>query len=1164
MRYLVPRSLPSRLFCLIAPVLVLLVATRGLTADSPRPAHPQAAESQQPGTQQPGTQRAGQPQEPQVVAASDEGLRAIERFQVADGLQVKLFAAEPLVANPVAFCFDELGRMFVAETFRQEKGVEDNRNHMNWLDDEIAAQTVAERLEVFRKYLGDDVNKYTQQDDRIRLVWDANGDGVADQATVFANGFNEIADGTGAGLLAHAGNLYYTCIPKLWVLRDDDHDNVAEVRAALQDGYGVHVAFRGHDMHGLTLGPDGRLYFSIGDRGFNVQTPEGRVAQPHTGGVLRCNLDGSGLEIFAHGLRNPQELAFDDYGNLFTGDNNSDSGDRARWVYVMPGGDCGWRMSFQYFNDRGPWNREKLWDPPFPGQAANIVPPIANFGDGPSGLTYYPGTGFSDAYLNTFFLCDFRGASGSSGVRTIQVQPQGAGFTIANDDRLIWRILATDVDFGPGGAYVSDWVDGWTGVGKGRIYKLESTDPAQQQLAAEVDVLLARNFNEVSLDDLRSLLAHADRRVRQKSQYAIAGRDPQEAAQVLATAAKDGAAPVASTTPRLFTLGRLHATWALGQLARRPEAAPLRGWISQQLLALLGDLELEVRANTARTLADCAAALRQTLTAAETAEVARTLTAGLTDESARVQSLAAAALGRFGTSQAIEPLLGLLNRNADADPFLRHAAVMGLVQLNAADDLAKLAADSSGKLSVSQRRGLLLALRRMQDPRVSLFLRDADPEIVTDAARAINDEPIDAAQSELARLVTQPGLPEPAIRRALNANLRLRTPAAAAVVARFAGNPQAAPEMRREAIDILRIWPREPQRDRVIGLWRDQLFDTLPTREEVAEQVRPELAAMLAGDQDVRGATTRLISALRIGSAGDLLHGLFQDESQDPETRAAALSGLFSLDDPRAAQSLEKAFADKSPVVRSSALRDAAASAPQVALARLPQALQSESLNEKQTALAALGTLPAPEATELLVKWTQQLAEGNVAPELKLDVFLAAQAKANAAPELDKLLAGYQSARDGNDPLAPFLDTLAGGDAAHGEDLFFNRLELSCQRCHAIGGRGGAIGPDLSKIAEKRDRRYLLEALATPNKHIAEGFETLVIETVDGRVLSGILKEETDDRVRLQTPEGNMLEVLKSQIEVRERGLSAMPDDVSKKMSLAEMRDLLEFLAGRK
>ncbi|HEV3192864.1 MAG TPA: hypothetical protein VGY54_20300, partial [Polyangiaceae bacterium] len=79
---------------------------------------------------------AAEPIEPTVAAASEDGERAISRMKVPEGLKIQLWAAEPMLANPVAFCFDEFGRVYVAETFRQKKGVEDNRDHMSWLDDD--------------------------------------------------------------------------------------------------------------------------------------------------------------------------------------------------------------------------------------------------------------------------------------------------------------------------------------------------------------------------------------------------------------------------------------------------------------------------------------------------------------------------------------------------------------------------------------------------------------------------------------------------------------------------------------------------------------------------------------------------------------------------------------------------------------------------------------------------------------------------------------------------------------------------------------------------------------------------------------------------------------------------------------------------------------------
>ena len=369
---------------------------------------------------------AGQPYNPAVSKASNEGEAAIKGFRKPADLQVKLVAAEPLLANPVCFCFDEQGRILVAETYRQQKGVEDNRSHMNWLDDDLAAQTVEDRLKYFQKHMQEKLPEWGKEHDRIRLLEDADGDGQFEKATTFADGFNGILQGTGAGLLSWRGNVYYTCIPDLWLLRDKDGDGQAEFRKSLHYGYGVRVAFRGHDSHGLRMGPDGRIYFSIGDRGYHIQTEGRTLARPECGAVFRCNPDGSNLEVVATGLRNPQELVFDQYGNLFTGDNNSDSGDKARWTYIPEGADIGWRMYYQYLNDRGPWNREKIWHPPHAGQPAYVVPCITNLADGPSGLTYYPGWGLSERYQNHFFLADFRGGASNSGIRSFTVKPNGA------------------------------------------------------------------------------------------------------------------------------------------------------------------------------------------------------------------------------------------------------------------------------------------------------------------------------------------------------------------------------------------------------------------------------------------------------------------------------------------------------------------------------------------------------------------------------------------------------------------------------------------------------------------------------------------------------------------------------------------------------------------
>ena len=286
------------------------------------------------------------PYEPAIAPASDEALSVLPRLQVPAGFQVSLWAAEPLLANPVAIAPEPGGGVFVCETFRHSKGVTDIRDHRDWLDEDLASRTVEDRVAMFRRHAGERFHaEFETERERIRLVRDADGDGLADGATVFADDFGTAATGLGASVLPWKGELFYTCIPDLWSLRDRDGDGRADERLVLSTGYGLHVALIGHDLHGLRIGPDGKLYFSCGDRALAVQTERGLVDNSRCGAVLRCDLDGRNLEVFATGLRNPQDLVFDAYGNLFTGDNNSDGGDSARWVHVVEGGDSGWRYS---------------------------------------------------------------------------------------------------------------------------------------------------------------------------------------------------------------------------------------------------------------------------------------------------------------------------------------------------------------------------------------------------------------------------------------------------------------------------------------------------------------------------------------------------------------------------------------------------------------------------------------------------------------------------------------------------------------------------------------------------------------------------------------------------------------------------------------------------
>jgi quinoprotein glucose dehydrogenase len=370
---------------------------------------------------------------PEAGSAAAATPPAAPAITTLPGLSWSLIAKEPLVQDPVSFCIADDGSIYVAESFRQEKGVEDNRSSKFWLEDDLQLQTVQDRLKMYEKWAAKrqgGMDYYRKEEDRVTHLVDTNGDGVPDKMSSFSGPINEPLDGTGAGVMYLDGSVWYTCIPNLWRFQDTTGTGVADVREKVFTGFGVRTALRGHDMHGLVAGPDGRIYWSIGDRGYNVTNKEGKnLKRVFTGAVFRCEPDGSRLEIFAHSLRNPQELAFNQWGDLFTGDNNSDGGDRARIVYIMEGGETGWDMNYQTLegsNQRGPWNQERSWwkwDTADTMRPAWNLPPIEHLADGPAGMTFYPGLGLPDRYKNHFFLCDFLGGDEYSQILSFAVEP---------------------------------------------------------------------------------------------------------------------------------------------------------------------------------------------------------------------------------------------------------------------------------------------------------------------------------------------------------------------------------------------------------------------------------------------------------------------------------------------------------------------------------------------------------------------------------------------------------------------------------------------------------------------------------------------------------------------------------------------------------------------
>ena len=1069
----------------------------------------------------------------EIAPASNEGEQALKRMKLPPGLVATLWAAEPMLANPVAFNFDEKGRIFVAETYRYRSSVLDIRDYMWTLEAELANRTLEDQSAAIARHFGPEgVKELSIETERVRLLEDTDHTGVATKSTLYAEGFNSPLDGIASGVLARRGSVYFTSIPSVWKFTGEQK---AETRQEISRGYGVRFNFTGHDLHGLIFGPDGKLYFSNGDRGAHAKGPDGSLADtPDEGAVYRCNPDGTQLEVFARGLRNPQSLAFTENGDLLTGDNDCDKGDEERLVHVVQGGDSGWRVGYQHplIDKDSPWLADKLWQPRTKDTAAYLLSPICNIEDGPSGLTYYPGTGLNDSYRGSLFITHFKGSVAKSGIYTYNVKPKGAGYAIADSKPFLTSALPTDVKFGPDGRlYTSDWADGWPKSKRGRIYAISDPQHAKDALVLATQNLIAQDWTKASVSELTVLLAHADQRVRQEAQFTFAERGAASLAPLASIA----------TTPSRSPYARLHAIWALGQLAQKNPAAlaPLR--------TLLRDADAEVRAQAIKILGD----------AGDTSS-ADALIAALKDPAPRVKFFAAQSLGKLNHAAAAPALIAALRANNDQDEYLRHALVLGLVGGHNVTALtAAMASDSR-----AVRLGLVLTFRRLQNPTIAKFLNDTDPYIVREAALAINDAPIVAGYPALAALITQPLTDEAILFRVLNAHFRLGQPANAAALAAYAANVAAPAKLRGEAIAQLANWPTPPARDRVVGLFRPLTPATRPAA-DAAAALTPLLAGLLNTTTPtiIQTAVLNAIDSLEIRSAADTLFAVLKDPNQPSANRAAALRALDKLKDPRIPEAVKIASDLNAPLMRQAALPISARLSPEAAAPVLANLIAKGTPSEQKTAYRALGTLQHPSAGTLLAAQLGALAEGKVPAAVQLDLLNAASLRHE--PAIKTLLASRDAALAKNpDPLAPFQVALQGGDRARGEKIFNNQPVLACVRCHKIGTEsGGEAGPNLAEVGAKNDRAALLESILKPNAKISTGYDTIVLTLKSGGSAAGIVASETADSLTLRATDNQLVAVQKANIAKRDSAPSGMPEIYGAILTKSEIRDLVEYLS---
>lgn len=1088
------------------------------------------------------------------IAQQAEAARNSVTPVLAEGLKLEVWGVDSLVRDPIAIHVSDDGSIYYSRSPRRNNAEFDIRGHQDWEIRSIALQTIEDKRNFLRTELSPerssentwlkDLNGDGSHDWKDMLVErnevyqlkDSDGDGLADWSQMQVYDFHEEVTDVAGGIMKTDDALYVAAGPDMWRLMDTNGDGIMDEKKSLSHGYAIHIGFGAHGMSGVEMGPDGRIYWGIGDIGFNGKGDDGtEYKYPNRGVIARSNPDGSDFEIFAMGVRNTHEFVFDQYTNLISVDNDGDhAGEKERLVYLTRGSDSGWRINWQFGKYRDPdnntykvWMDEKLYLPRWEGQAAYITPPLLNYVSGPTGMVFNPGAGLGERWKDHFFVVEFVGSPASSGLHAFQLQPKGASFELTKTEKIVGSFLPTGIDFGPDGAlYMADWVNGWNDKNYGRIWKLTDETAKGWALQKQTEAEIKADYKKLSEADLKSKLYFEDLRIRRKAQFELVKRG-KKGAEIFQQVIQDKSNQIA----------RIHGILGLSQLGRLNDMS-----MADPLVALLKDSDPEIQAQAAKWLGDI-----------RYSKAGKELIANLTHENARVRFFSAEALGRSKNQEAIQPLIALLESNNDEDAYLRHGVTYALSQIGKVEPLAALASHPSKAV----RLGAVLALRRLESPELAKFLNDSDEYIVTEVARAIHDDfSVEAALPALGALLSTTSFQnEPLIRRAISANQRVGKDENLNHLMTYLAKPGTPEILKKETIAAIGTWAKPSLVDRVDGRYRGEV-----TRDpsSIKGKVQPVLVSQASAKEEaLRVESIKAIGKLQINESADLLLSKLKSDPAEA-VKVQALNSLVAMNAANLSEAISFAMSDNAEAVRVAGLGLLAQTSlpndQKVTL--LTDIIKKRTLPEKQTALLTLGGL---EGSKDLPVWKTILADFDAGklPEgtwIELEEAIAATTSTDLKTQFDGLL----EKKAAGEAWKKYAGALADGNARRGRNIFFENQTAQCIRCHAYDDMGGNAGPALDAIGKTLSKEELLIALVEPSKRLAPGFGTISIEMASGEKVTGTLLEEKKDSMSVKVG-SDTKEILKKDIKSSQMAASSMPP-MGTLLTKRELRDLVTYL----
>lgn len=1034
----------------------------------------------------------------------------VKKLQVPKGFTVSLWAEEPMVINSTAIDIDSRGRVWIAEGL----------NYRFFRNGE------------FQKAPGCD---------RIKILEDTDGDGRADKVTIFAENIYPVPmglaiqerweNGVYKGCRVFTGNS-----PDLLVLEDTTGNDKADKRYPLLTGFGGYD--HDHGVHGMTLGPDGKLYFTQGNGGldkrdaklpagttFDVTDKSGRrLSMAEQGTTFRCNLDGSQLEVLAWRFRNNYECSVNSFGQVFVSDNDDDGNRGSRMLWLMEGGNYGYKDP----------RSKRHWAEEQPG----IVPKLVGTGNGsPCGILVYEGREFPPEYVGNVFQVD-------AGTRQINYHPLkriGAAFRTEYEVFL----KGTDPNFRPidiaiapdGSMLVADWYDAGVGGHRftdqttGRIYRVtppgskskttKAAPPDLKSPAGQIAALLSSN-NATRFVAREKLLNDGDKS-RQLLLDVMSHGLPYERARAL------------------FVLGSMPST-ALTDID-----------------GALRDTDPRIREQAIRILGSDCSAFGAIGSKTESKQVSRyfdRIASHANDPEAGVRREVALSLSHLDrelcppspdfVKSTMEPLV----RNWDGvDRYYLEALRLLLVRLP--DERLKTIFDSllsSSKLDGNHGHSIALP-PYFPTSTNDAFARNADISLpacgaskLLGLAWAVESAATLPALEELANGHGFDGV-EIAVENTISS---FRNPEAGEVlIRRFARNSNV--DRRLALIAMLT--------EKIGGPWSK--IRTSPTLEIVAD------AAL--GAPELQLAGLRLIGAAGMKSRLNATLKMIRDESAAAVIRAAAFDVVARLS-PDVAKAtavslLKQRPNEKDTAVVVTALKALSGSDNLEVLNTMTAIISDDGASSaiRSGALRSLGSSKAG-ADRLIRMLAEKKLHDSLNGELQ---FVLHNHTDPAIRELAIEKMPLPKSPDGRTlaQLSRLLRTEKGA-AKQGLKIFQRDQSDACGRCHRVEGVGQWVGPDLSSIGIKYAKPEMLFHIINPSAAIGYNLDAYAVVCTDGKVLTGLIAEEYPDRIVIKTALNERLSIARAQIESMQKSKkSLMPDGLLDKLKDKDIVDLVEYLS---